>query len=326
MKAVWTICWLVAPALAGWAAAATAAGAASPKPRALPAAVEERSLVTLEPSPMALMATQKRVVMVPADKGIGVEQPFKGPGASRVLTFGELTDGKRLPIAPDAAGRPWRGIDEVGNKLVLLDGEDLTMLEADGATMKEVTRRTVPRDLLRPARDPRGEPSSVSINALRARFKTAFLATPAPRITGMAPLPDAWLGADKRRYLLATRVKDFPLLLMACDREDPSSCAIERRCNLEGGGDLAAEHVTGIAVSEPGRTVLIGDDAHGRIVEFRFNSCYDVPRRGELRLPERLKRLTTLAVDGAGRLWVATAQADDYLNASVYFWAPAAWR
>jgi hypothetical protein len=318
---------VAAAVVAGSGALAAPAAKQGGGVRRLSPPVEQRSLETLEPAPAALHVGPDRVVMVPAGKGIGVVAPFHGAGATREAVFGKLTDGQRLPVAPDAPGRPWRGLDEVGNKILLLDGEDLTMLEADAKTLKEVTRRTIPRDLLRPARDPRGEPTGPVTAALRQKFKAAFLATPPPRITGMARLPEGWAGdAKKRRYALATRVPGFPLLTMACDLEEPSSCSIERQCHLEGAADLAPQHVTGVAVSAADKTILIGDDGRQRVVGFTFHSCYDVARRQEWALPEKLKTLSSLAVDGAGRLWIGTAQADDYLNASLFFWAPDDWR
>lgn len=299
---------------------------------ALPWPDESQSIETLERSITAIFLADGRgvrsgtVVAMPFRKPYATVHPFTAEATTRETRFGKLTDGQRLTVMDQGAAIDWRGMDEVDGKALLLSGEDLVLVDADVVSMKETTRRSVAWDLIKPPRDPRGEPSTAQVQDLRRRFKKAYQATTGVRVSGMARLPEEWARTKGvRSYLLASRIPGFPLLLMECQKDEPSSCVLARACNLEGAASLKPSAVTGIAVSAERKLVLIGDSAHQRLDAFRFNSCYDIPKKAEVDLPARVKGLVNLYVDGGERLWIASKAPDDYLNASVYFWPKTAW-
>lgn len=325
----------------------------------LPFPPEAHSLETLERSVTAVYAGADRLLVLPFRKNFGLFVPFraaelhaksasasahaKGQVSSpitRASVFGQLTDGQRLPILADQDLAPdWRGVDEIlpeatdahlhpAAKLLLVGGEDFMLVEADASTLKEITRRVVPRDLIKPARDPRGEPTAPVIASLRRSFSKAWGATPGIRVAGLARIPISWkLGHDKRRYLAALRVPKYPLVMVECDLVEPSSCLIARHCNLEGAADLEPISISGIGLSQQDgkRLAVIGDARQHRLHIFNFQSCYHVPRIATLKLPARLRPPTNIHVDQSNGLWITTRRPDDYLNASLYFWPRDAW-
>ena len=290
---------------------------------AMPAA--SHSLETLSRDVRAVAVQDGRLVALPAGEAFVMLTPFHPGGKTRLATFGKITDSTRAPLV--SAGEPfrWAGLFLDTNKALLLEGERLTLFEEDPKTWKEVLRRTVAWDLILPPRDRGGEATRPEIQALRARFKKAFKATAGSRVTGMVRLPFAEGKALAGNYLLATRVKGFPLVLMRCDRQAISQCLVLRQCDVPRIKDLSASGISGVGVSAKRHEVLLMDATKRRILRFAYSSCSSLRFKGELRLPAKLKRPANLTVDTADRLWVATEVPDDYLNASLYYWDAASW-
>jgi hypothetical protein len=267
-----------------------------------------------------------RLLILPSrNPGVVIDASFQAGKTTRLETFGPLSSQQRRTVAKDPADWDLVGADLLASRLLLLEGITSTLIEAEPNSGKELLRRTVPWDLIKPPADRGGEATQPETAALRQAFKRAWLATTGLHIVGMARMPAAWQPGTKVHYLLATRVKGFPLVQMGCDAAEPSSCMIERQCHLEGAGDLQTDDITGLGIVAAERLVIVGERRQKRLASFHYTSCYHVPRVATYALPAQLKTLTNVTVDASGRLWLTTAQPDDYLNASVYFWSKGSW-
>lgn len=301
----------------------------------LPLPPPERSLETVSRGLAAAAVKGGRFVAL-GDGGqaarVAIDGKFDPSGKTREQIFGKLTDQVRREIFgdKDANGSAppsfaWRAVDLESVRPLYLDGESLTIHEADPKTLASVMRRSIPWDLAKPPRDRGGEPTTPETNELRDKFKRAFRSTLGLKAAGMAPIPEAWGTSGKRQYLVALRVKGFPLALMECDKEEASSCMLTRHCRVEGAKELAPASISGIAVRPSDRLVLIGDAARHRLVAFKFHSCFSVTRTRELLLPGKLKDLSNVSIDQEGRLWMTTRRPDDYQNASLFYWPAGSW-
>lgn len=291
----------------------------------------ERSLETVHRTVTAVGTSElkdgvQRVVVMPDKQNFLIETSYKPKGTTRAESFGTLLDSRRQSVPAGNLPPDWRAVVFAGARIHLFDGAWLTFVEVDGASFKELTRRTLAWDLIRPPRDRGGEATPGETGELRASFKRRYLSTLGLKITGLARIPAAWEGGKGVRYLAATRIKGFPLLLLECQADELAQCMVARQCYLEGAKDLEPGAVSGIAVSAERKLVLIGDAKQRRLVAFRYQSCYHVPATGAVwELPAKLKGLTNLHVDAQDGLWVTTDGPDDYTAASLYNWPAAAW-
>jgi hypothetical protein len=140
------------------------------------------------------------------------------------------------------------------------------------------------------------------------------------KFVGVTAVPDKWKESADFEYFVATRVPGFPLLTMSCTRDDASRCRIRRACFVEGLKLSSVDDIVGVGVYEPKRLILLGDrKLHGAHV-LKFNSCLDVRKSDEIKLPKRVFEISNIHVDGNGRLWVTTIRPDDYFNATTFYW------
>ena len=311
--------------LAGAGSTAFALSEVRGREKPLPFPENQHSLETLTRSVRAVNQFKGRVITMPSKAAFAMVGSFHPEGTTREQVFGKISTLDRREVFKGDSVYHWTGIDVLETRVLLFEGESLTMVEADPETLKEVTRRSVLWDRIAPPRDRGGEATAPETAALRVMFKQRFSATSGVKVAGIAPLPDTWRASPLRQYVVATRIRGFPLLIMECDKSDLSVCRITRQCHLEGSGDLKPEAITGIAVSSKRRLILIGDADGHRLVGFKFHSCYHITRRDTYPLPVRLKELTNVAVDADDRLWVTTDAADDYHNASLFYWEGAGW-
>lgn len=321
--------------LALGASPGVAAGKAKNVPPAkapeLALAPEERTLETLSRGLAAVGVAAGQFVALSSESGAerqAIVGTFDPSGKTRVATFGKLTDQTRREIFKDGEvpyQLDWRAVDLTTTRPLFLDGESLTLHEADPKTFASIMRRSIPWDLAKPPRDTGGEPTTPETELLRGQFKAAFRATLGVKAAGMAPVPPSWGSAKKRNYLMALRVKGFPLALVECDPDESSSCILTRHCRVEGAGDLAPEAIAGVGVRAKDRVVVLGDAKGHRLVYFKFHSCLHVSRRGERGIPGEIKDLSNVMVDADARLWLTTKRPDDYQNASLFYWPAGAW-
>lgn len=292
---------------------------------------EKQSLETIETYLSAVWSDGTRIVGVAGGRNTVLDFAFKPDAATRDLVFGKMTDQVRKPLFDKGQVVDWRGIIDdasTGTAKLLLLGGDFSIGEVDPVGLREIQRRSVPWDLVKPAADSRGEPTAPETAAMRALIKKRWLVTEEPRVVGITPVPAAWQGKkkDARRFFVATRVRDFPLLELSCRTDEASACVVDRACNLEGAVGLAPESIRGVATSAGSRTLVLGDAVGHRLLFFRYDSCFHVQRtKGEVPLPRKMRRLVNFFVDRDERLYLLADGKDDYLNASLYFWSKNAW-
>jgi hypothetical protein len=141
-----------------------------------------------------------------------------------------------------------------------------------------------------------------------------------------AHLPPTWDGQKDRVHLLTlTALNDFPVMRIECGLGGDGPCLAARQCFVENMPQLLPLARRGLAVDVSRREILIGDSLKHRIMRFKYHSCFHISYLGELKLPPKLKEITNLFVDVEDRLWVSTKQADDYHNATIYFWDKTSW-
>ncbi len=319
-------------AILGSAASAALAGAgpATDPVRELAFPEARASLETLHRSVAAVGRFGDRIIALAPGKASALVTPFDAAGATREAVFGKIEAGERREVVKGALGPlDWRAVDLVGNKALLFDGQGLTFVEADAATLAEVARRSVPWDTVRPPRDRGGEATAWETKDLRVRFARAVQATPGVKVIGLARIPAGWRG-KVRGYFALTRLKGYPLLELECSDDDemPSSCVVARACNVDGLGDVSPKDLFGAAAVERDgqKLILVGDASRQRIVALKYDTCFHVARaRPEWVIPAKIKDAATFSVDADGALWVGARAPDDYLNASLYFWAKGDW-
>lgn len=187
-----------------------------------------------------------------------------------------------------------------------------------------ISRHSIPYDLIRPPSDRGGEAPEWEISDLRHKFKRNFTQQGYDKFTGMTPVPKKWMKASKDLYFVSSRIKDFPILILACNPVNPSQCSFFRACMVEG-VNLNGALIAGITTLVNSRLILLGrKDTHG-IDIFRYHSCLHITKRSSLGLPKQLKDLSNIVVDKKMRLWVSTLRPDDYFNASIFSWEKESW-
>ena len=276
-----------------------------------------------------------RFLLTPFSLAKGLVDPTAGSsgGATQAAASSEETsvfgDSESRPFAKEVAGeRRFMAVAPfVRSTLLFLESADARIIAVENPSGFFVSQRAIVLDKLKPAADPRGEPTTLEVATFRQRFMHAFghINDGTIKLAGMAELPPKWRGGDAHQFLVASRIPGFLLMTMHCIEADLSQCRIVRGCFAEGIGDLLPEAVAGVALSSARRLVLIGDRLRHRLVVFRFDSCHDVVRVAEIALPIELKELGSVAIDTDDRLWVSTLSADDYKNANVFMWPRAAW-
>lgn len=209
--------------------------------------------------------------------------------------------------------------------IFLIDGRfDLGVFDAKNTP---ISKRSIILDLLRPAPDSRGEPTNLETSRFRAKLMRNYR-TFKPKeiiITGVVPLPKTWHDKDRSQYLVATKISDFTVMTMKCDQKDLGYCAIKRGCFISSRLRIDPRDVTGIAISEARRLLLLGDRKSNRILSYSFRSCFQIKQVGVTYLPDELEEISNLLVDQNDRLWVSTKKKDSRLNSSVFAWESRDW-
>lgn len=258
----------------------------------------------------------------------------------------------------------WVSAQQRGNKILLVDGLHLRLKSLDVDTLQPLISGSIVWDKIRPAADSRGEPTREEIARARAAFKFGFWNTRGLRLTGMSavrdriklpklakaskktpehaskhsrkpvklPLlhPDLTSSADKaldqdeQAVFFSSRIQSFAVLLGDCSFSVHPVCQLNRQCFVSGRLPEVSSR-RGIAYERKTRTLVLGSPKDHSLYVYRFHSCYRVVFLGRLLLPKRIKTLTNVGIDPFARLWVSSAHADDYFNASVFFWQPEDW-
>lgn len=260
----------------------------------------------------------------PTDK-----QAAKDPKADPKVDDGPFGDSESRPFTADVAGtRRFMGVVPfVRSTLLFLESTDSRIVAVESASGFFVSQRAIVLDKLKPARDSRGEPTNLETATFRQHFMKAFghINDGTIKLSGLAALPPAWHDGDAHQFLVASRIPGYMLMTMHCLEAELSQCRIVRGCFAEGIGSILPDSVTGVAVSAERRLVLVGDRHRAQLIVFRFESCHNIVKVGEIPLPIQLKELGNVMIDSDDRLWVSTLLPDDYRNANVFVWDSKHW-
>ncbi len=284
---------------------------------------EANSMRTLSLSTSGVFVSDGKILVLANKENIVAETPYVSTGKTREEKFGKITDSKRHKTSRNHDRL--RGAFLLPGKYIFLDGVDLVMSIYDEKTFQEVSLRSIVWDLIKPAADRGGEPTKIETEKLRSKFKNAYRKTSELKITGMTSIFSKIPEKSDFRFLVSSRIKQFPLLMLRCSHDDPNQCLVERKCNISGKHLPAAESISGIALDKQSKMLLIGDSLANKIHVFRYASCFHAPKIGEIKLHPKLKQITNIFVDQAQSLWLTTTMPDDYMNASLFEWKKGDW-
>lgn len=302
---------------------ATEAWCAAPKVVLLPMPSRDESIETLEPNIQGMTRKGDRLILLPKDRPLLIQNPYHADGKTRDARFGALTQMKRFDLPKEILKIDPIGAAILGKTILVFDRDQLSLVSLT-ANFEFIAQRSLPWDTVRPPADRKGEPTAIEVSRMQAKFKAAFVHSH-QKIAGMAEVPTNWLpGASGfHRFLLATEMRDFPIVTMECREDAPSECALRRACFVSGGGPIT--DVRGIAVDVKRRLIVLGDAANHRLLVYNFSSCFNISYERQLVLPARIKALGGVYIDEDEQLWVSSPESDDYNNASVYVWPYLAW-
>jgi hypothetical protein len=285
-------------------------------------------------APAEMIASGPRLFAISLSGKEIVESPFRITENTREARFGEFKDARHIPMPFFPEGGKAQGIALVEEKLLLLDGERLTVqsLEFQKGEWKTWATGGVPFDLVRPARDRGGEATRRETARLRAALVRAYKTTEGLRFFGMKEVPASW-GQDRARhvYMVMSRMRGFSFFLMGCGREGDKSqdgltqCMLHRACDLEGKDSALPKRFAGFAVDTTRRQIVVAEMGERRLWRYRFESCNVIRPAGTLMLPNRLRQARALHVDDQGNLLVGTESVDDLDGANFYVWPKGQW-
>ncbi|MCX6116842.1 MAG: hypothetical protein NT027_04825, partial [Proteobacteria bacterium] len=179
--------------------------------------------------------------------------PFTFEAKTREQRFGKYVDVERIKVPNTKLPGQWKGV-LFPSQLPKADRRsfwDATMLQVAQVFLKDqsiIQSRSIPNDLIRPAADRLGEPTKKETSRVRADFKSKYRKVFGSRYTGMSKVPLAWESKNSQsdHYLVASKIESYPLLMMACDKSDETSCLLDRVCYLEGGPKSIEQSLSGV--------------------------------------------------------------------------------
>lgn len=205
---------------------------------------------------------------------------------------------------------------------VLVDGRHMQLRFIELTKPSHQAQGDLIVDRIRPAADPRGEAPRSEMLALRRRFVNgakARLKTGQTIVTGMSFYRQQ---GKKSHYLATTAVPGFPLVTVSCALTSSFYCKVDRSCLLPVSFPNGKVPV-GVGYHSRGKTLVVAD--RDSVYKLKMNSCFDIRRRGKLKPPAKIRRLTSLAVDAERKLWLGTEGLDDYHAANIYAWPEPKW-
>jgi hypothetical protein len=301
------------------------AALAKPSTKELPFPAPGSSINTISFHIQGLFRDGDKIFQTLQRQNYFIVTPFLGIKGSPEESFGKPTDSSRIEIPPKLHVGNWQGGAVINNKILLLDGFGLRMAAFSLDKFVFLSERTFAWDIIKPARDRAGEPTARETADLRRDFARAFRRTENLRLSGIAAAPASWADKKHHAFVVASRIDGFPILKLICNAEDATNCVLERSCFAEGLSSIPGYAIHGVGVSEKRGVIVVGDKKNHRLLILKMNSCFDLPLIGELKLPSKLKELTSLHIDGDDRLWVSTNLPDDYNNSAVFTWAKEDW-
>lgn len=284
----------------------------------LPLPTDLASVPTVASNITALSVAEDKIFVFAKGQTFGFTVPFKPVRKVQAKRFGLITDQKRFElggsVAPTIIGAFSTGL----HRIATIDGTSLMIQSIETEKFTRLAQHSLVWDLLRPAKDRHGEPTQIETAALRKDFARAFAATSEKKLSGMAILDSSPTKAS--HFLVATHLKGYPLVDMTCTTDEATRCQLDRACFVEGAGDLMPEDIRGVGYDAQSKTVFVGDGKLNAIRTFAYHSCFHIAAKQIYLLPAELSPITTVHVDADHRVWIGTERADDYKNASLFFW------
>lgn len=288
----------------------------------LPRPEKANSYEMIERSPQAFGLLDKYFLLLLRDQSVVVQTAYiKNDGSSTVLES-SLTASRRVRIPSLVKSTDWIAGLPFGARNILIDGTQLSVTTL--SDKNEIIRSDgIVWDLLKPASDPRGEPTRWEIASTRSEVSRLIKAKSGRKLSGVARLPPEWKGGKEGRFLLATNLDGYPLMQMDCQNDIGVSCMIVRSCEME--SPIGSDDVRGIA-PVPGRSAfLVGDYKKNALTLFKYSSCFQITKGATFYLPDQFKKLGSFGISQSGELWVVTLSPDDYTNGSVHVWPSSVW-
>ena len=293
-------------------------GAAMEPARSLPLPLKNDSFMLVREQVASFTIVGDNILFMPWKSRLLIRRQIsKNPSDIRPFEFSEQS---LLSDLPEGSG--WL-IQALDRGFLLLNKRSLEIRHYS-ASEKLISKRTLWYDRILPARDRGGEAPSWEIKSFRKKFVRAFKNQQGPRITGLTPVPVSWRRESNTLYLLLSKLKGFPIILMRCQKKDPSQCSIYRGC-FANAFKKGNQYPAGITTIPEKREILIGIPAKHQISVLKYHSCYDIRQKQKVALPPRIKEITDLALDYQGNLFISTKRKDDYFNASLFRWRKSQW-
>ncbi len=291
---------------------------------ALPFPKNGSALDTIDKEVRGVLRLDNQLILSIHNKSHFVVTPFFGVKKFQDQSFGKYTDSKRHPFSGGSNRGSWQGAVSVQNRLALFDGESLRVAVFDRKKFEFIGMKSIAWDLIRPAADRSGEATKTEVTKLRRRFKKSYLSTAALKVSGISADKGHWLGKRTKNFFLSSRVKGFPLITMKCFDSDMLSCQVDRACFLRN-DSMKSSQISGVAVDLKKRELVFVDALKHKLVRYRFNSCFDSYKIGEITLPKKINEITGVHIDSQRNLWIVAIKPDSYHNASVYTWNDKTW-
>jgi len=251
------------------------------------------------------------------------------------LGFGSLhtpTDkSERMPFPENESEKRIRGIVPLGPIWFFLDAGRRQFALWQHEQKVWLRSSDIVLDLVRPPRDPRGEPTRSEVADLRRGFTRSFAKVQLDNnelFGGLAAIPPFWNDRDGSQFLLLIRVPGTPLMTVRCNGRNMNSCQAMRACFVHGLPSHLVEELYGLAVDPVRKELLIGSPGEQRIMRFKAPSCYHIAHlkdSDDIGLPEQLKDLSSLFVDSDRNLWLTTLRPDLYKSGTLFRFNAADW-
>ncbi len=288
--------------------------------------------IGVETSTFGLSVSDSHLFSLPQYSDFFIQYPYVAskPSSSEAFSMGnrDTAPGQRIRFPESIGMKFWKGVLAWDGYLWFLDAAGPKVVSYQIQEKRWSRPRDIVIDLLRPAADSRGEPTSTEIQSLRQQFRRSYksLTKDLPQVYGWTRLDKKSTGRfSNNEFLMLSRIKGFPLLAMSCKNPRKPYCEVKRSCNLALPKGVDQESIAGIAFSHKRRILLIGNFKSNEIYLYQAKSCYHLPLRKRLKLPKELHQLASLYIDGQDNLWVGTSEPDSYLNASTYRWNATDW-
>jgi len=292
----------------------------------------DHAQISIEREIYGILRDKKKIWSLPKFGGFVIESRYNPDAKDSEEAFfmkgRDTANGRRHPLPEQISDSFWRGIVRIDQKLVIFDPFRRRFITYNLKEKEWGMPRDLVLDLLSPPADSRGLPPQRETNSYRARFLSSYKKVQSqPEIfTDATLLPESWRSrVGGAQILIASRVPGFSLIGIKCDLSGLGYCQFQQGCFVDSPIELDSSGLTGIAVSETRRQILVGDYRKQQIYIFRFDSCYHIKHVLTLQLPGQLKAITGLDVDKDDNLWVSTEEPDSYKNASVYRWVKQYW-